>query len=277
MTDEMEVEAIVSCIRGGSTFDAAERREMAIEILARLAALRPAGVVTSNGFDEWWSRDGQFIDPDTSDVPWFDKRRGLAEYAFGAGMAATSGEVLRCNICGFVVDTRYAAEKPSIAFEMRGRAKASPIIDAKVAGPVVKALDDAAIMEVIREAVPSKTEPQLRDLLTYEKSPPMFPQATYDAPTHQAVALVRAIEARILSALATPTAANASEGDGWKLVPIEPTLPMIDKGQWQSNHYPCVPEGYEEPPLDRLSVTQIYRAMLAAAPASPDTKERGRG
>ena len=33
-------------------------------------------------FDEWWERDGKFFDPDTDDVPWFDKRKFLAEYAF---------------------------------------------------------------------------------------------------------------------------------------------------------------------------------------------------
>lgn len=36
------------------------------------------------------------------------------------------GEVKRCTICGFVVDTRYKAEKPSASFEMRGRTKATP-------------------------------------------------------------------------------------------------------------------------------------------------------
>ena len=41
------------------------------------------------GFDAWWSADGQYLDPDTSDVPWFDKRRGLAEYAFVAGAASS--------------------------------------------------------------------------------------------------------------------------------------------------------------------------------------------
>lgn len=38
-------------------------------------------------FEDWWSRDGKFIDPDTSDVPWFDKRKGLAAQAFEAGLA----------------------------------------------------------------------------------------------------------------------------------------------------------------------------------------------
>lgn len=37
-------------------------------------------------FEDWWNKDGRFIDPDTSDVPWFDKRKGLAAYAFEAAM-----------------------------------------------------------------------------------------------------------------------------------------------------------------------------------------------
>jgi hypothetical protein len=44
----------------------------------------------TKGFEEWWERDGMYIDPDTSDVPWFDKRKGLAECAFVAGMGRTS-------------------------------------------------------------------------------------------------------------------------------------------------------------------------------------------
>lgn len=38
-------------------------------------------------FEEWWLRDGQFLDPDTSDVPWFDKRKELCGLAFLAAMA----------------------------------------------------------------------------------------------------------------------------------------------------------------------------------------------
>lgn len=35
-------------------------------------------------FENWWERKGQFLDPDTSDVPWQDKRKALAEMAFDA-------------------------------------------------------------------------------------------------------------------------------------------------------------------------------------------------
>jgi hypothetical protein len=38
----------------------------------------------------WWNRDGKFYDPDTEDVPWFDKRKFLAERAFDAGVAQSS-------------------------------------------------------------------------------------------------------------------------------------------------------------------------------------------
>lgn len=65
----------------------------------------------------------------------------------------------------------------------------------------VKALTDDEILEVVKECAPWKTEPQLNDLLTYEKSPPLFPQATYDVPSYRAVKIVRAVERRILSAI----------------------------------------------------------------------------
>lgn len=35
-------------------------------------------------FTNWWNSDGRFIDPDTSDVDWFDKRKELAGIAFMA-------------------------------------------------------------------------------------------------------------------------------------------------------------------------------------------------
>jgi hypothetical protein len=37
-------------------------------------------------FVRWWEEDGRFIDPDTSDVSWFDKRQSLCEMAFAAGL-----------------------------------------------------------------------------------------------------------------------------------------------------------------------------------------------
>jgi hypothetical protein len=35
---------------------------------------------------EWWRTEGIYIDPDTDDVDWFDKRSELAQLAFIAGL-----------------------------------------------------------------------------------------------------------------------------------------------------------------------------------------------
>ena len=36
-------------------------------------------------FEEWWEASGKMFDPDVDTVPWFDKRKELAAYAFEAG------------------------------------------------------------------------------------------------------------------------------------------------------------------------------------------------
>jgi hypothetical protein len=41
----------------------------------------------ATSFEEWWNKEGRFYDPDTEDVPWFDKRKELAELAFISGVA----------------------------------------------------------------------------------------------------------------------------------------------------------------------------------------------
>ncbi len=41
---------------------------------------------------EWWKADGVYIDPDTEDVDWFDKRRELAQFAFIAGYKNAQAE-----------------------------------------------------------------------------------------------------------------------------------------------------------------------------------------
>jgi hypothetical protein len=40
------------------------------------------------GFDAWWNAEGQYLDPDTDDVPWFDKRKDLCALAWSALEAA---------------------------------------------------------------------------------------------------------------------------------------------------------------------------------------------
>lgn len=44
-------------------------------------------------FDEWWEREGKFYDPDTEDVPWFDKRKSLAEKAFAVATAQSGNYI----------------------------------------------------------------------------------------------------------------------------------------------------------------------------------------
>ena len=39
-------------------------------------------------FRDWWISQGKFIDPDTEDVPWFDKREALCEAAYEAGQSS---------------------------------------------------------------------------------------------------------------------------------------------------------------------------------------------
>lgn len=38
------------------------------------------------GFDKWWSEQGRFLDSDTEDVTWYDKREALAHIAFDEGV-----------------------------------------------------------------------------------------------------------------------------------------------------------------------------------------------
>lgn len=44
-------------------------------------------MIDDKAFEKWWSDEGIYIDPDTSDVPWFDKRKELCEYAWDAAFA----------------------------------------------------------------------------------------------------------------------------------------------------------------------------------------------
>jgi hypothetical protein len=49
-----------------------------------MAEETPAGDDTK--FEIWWRSDGRSIDPDTSDVDWYDKRKELAAEAYRAGL-----------------------------------------------------------------------------------------------------------------------------------------------------------------------------------------------
>lgn len=55
----------------------------------------------------------------------------------------------RCTICGFVVDLRYEAIKPTISFGMAGRAPRRADLDAKPSSPTQEV--NARLLEALRE------------------------------------------------------------------------------------------------------------------------------
>ena len=57
---------------------------------------------------------------------------------------------------------------------------------------------------------------------------------------------------------------HASALEGWKLVPVEPTIEMIEEGN----------EGFRSPDSRRHTVSSCYKAMLAAAPTPPVSEDR---
>ena len=67
---------------------------------------------------------------------------------------------------------------------------------AEAGKPVVKGLDDSALVKLMYKHLP----PKVADDLTIDKHPPMFPQAEYSVPTLSARNFVDAL----LSALSTP-------------------------------------------------------------------------
>lgn len=58
-------------------------------------------------FSDWWTSQGKFIDPDTEDVPWFDKRKDLCEAAYDAGQSSVK------------FAQAYAVPAPSVASGQR--------------------------------------------------------------------------------------------------------------------------------------------------------------
>ncbi len=49
-------------------------------------------------FEIWWDSTGRYIDPDTDDVSWYDKRKELAGHAYLAGREGTKKRIdCRCD------------------------------------------------------------------------------------------------------------------------------------------------------------------------------------
>lgn len=60
----------------------------------------------------------------------------------------TDDKLMRCTICGFIVDTSYAAEKPTCDFTTRGRAKKGP--EGQI--DIIQAFSHAAIRDAMQSA-----------------------------------------------------------------------------------------------------------------------------
>ena len=71
-------------------------------------------------FEDWWAALSRGYDPDTEDVPWYDKRKALAEYAYEAGISTAkfapfyaaepqqaSTEPRRQGITGYCIDSDH--------------------------------------------------------------------------------------------------------------------------------------------------------------------------
>lgn len=86
-----------------------------------------------------------------------------------------------------------------------------PLYTSPIAKNVVP-LNDDQILEIIKECFPWQTESAINDLLTHEKSVPLFPQATYDVPSYRAERFVRAVERRIHVMLTGSSIGEANDG-----------------------------------------------------------------
>jgi hypothetical protein len=54
----------------------------------KLTPEHQAQVALEAEFDNWWRTEGAYIDPDFSEVDWYDKRRELCFYAYRAAKEA---------------------------------------------------------------------------------------------------------------------------------------------------------------------------------------------
>ena len=69
----------------------------------------------NDGFRKWWQETGRYIDPDTEDVPWFDKREALAELAWNAASSdeqETRETLERVNTVDLERDNRLRGKTP---------------------------------------------------------------------------------------------------------------------------------------------------------------------
>jgi hypothetical protein len=58
---------------------------------------------SKDAFEKWWMKTGRLIDPDTSEIPWVDKCKGLAAVAFEAAMAISRNYIADDDVHANVV------------------------------------------------------------------------------------------------------------------------------------------------------------------------------
>ncbi|MDR3392459.1 MAG: hypothetical protein P4L77_12080 [Sulfuriferula sp.] len=76
----------VPCLRELQEATLAENLQDTQDFLSkRREAAQPVAPIS---FRDWWNSQGRMIDPDTEDVPWFDKREALCEAAYDAGKSS---------------------------------------------------------------------------------------------------------------------------------------------------------------------------------------------
>lgn len=54
----------------------------------KLTREQEIAVEANDGAALWWRMEGRYIDPDSEDVDWYDKRDALAQMAYIAGFKA---------------------------------------------------------------------------------------------------------------------------------------------------------------------------------------------
>jgi len=142
--------------------------------------------------------------------------------------------------------------------------------DAARAG--VRELDDDQIMEIIKEVAPWRDEPKLNDLLTYEKSPPLFPQATYDVPSYRATKFVRAVERRILSALSHPAPAQDERVEA-----LREALDFVNEASGAALGIAVSGSSHPNPDGVLMELSQKGMALASRLSTTISAKEEGRG
>lgn len=125
----------------------------------------------------------------------------------------------------------------------------------------VEPLSEGEIAKLIKQHFPWQSHPKAMEALTYEKSPPLFPQATYDVPKGTTVNFVRAIEARYSSAAET-------DKPGVREAALEEAAKVAETIT-QDGDYDLEPEATVAASVAGKQIAAAIRALRTSPPASP--------